>query len=112
MDLVHNVWSIFMPFLFIIGLLFVFSGYKMHQQRVIGKSIARIASLSIILWFILYGALSISLVPFLGFEDVNSLFFKILMAFSFVMSYVFICGYPTFLLFYPLDKMLKSDKVE
>lgn len=100
-EITHNVWLVFMPFLIVLGFLFVVSGYQLYKNKGVSVPLIRVSSLSIILWFVLYAVINVLWLPYItrGFE-LNHAFLILLMILSMVMSFVMTCGYPVFLLFY------------
>lgn len=109
-EITHNVWAVFAPFLILLGVLFFISGYHLYQNRPVGLRLVRVASVSIILWFVLYAVINVLWLPYItrGFE-LNHTFLIPLMILSMVMSFVMICGYPVFLLFY-LPRMSRTTE--
>jgi hypothetical protein len=109
-EITHNIWLIFMPFLIALGILFVVSGYQLYKNKKIGVPLIRGASISIVLWFILYCLISLSFGPYLfNIPEMNDVSFKIFLVLSGIISFVVICGYPVFLLLYLSHKRLKTS---
>lgn len=102
METLHAIWLIFIPFLVVLGLLFAFSGYQLYKDREIGKRIAYGSSLSTVLWFALYAVISTTLGGPLARKmfGLNDFLFVLFGIFSYLVSFIMICGYPVFLLFY------------
>ncbi len=102
METLHSIWLVFMPFLVILGLLFAFSGYQLYRGREIGKRIAFGSALSTVLWFALYAVISTTSGGALARKmfGLNDTLFVLFGIFSYLVSFIMICGYPGFLLFY------------
>jgi hypothetical protein len=102
METLHNIWLIFMPLLIFLGLLFLFSGYHLYKSRLVGKRLTQSASIAVILWFAFY-AFILEVKAGAMMENtfiLNNIVYVPFMVFSYLMSFVMICGYPVFLLFY------------
>ena len=102
LETLHNIWLIFMPLLIFLGLLFLFSGYHLYKARLVGKRLTQGASIAVILWFAFY-ALIVEVKAGAMMENtffLNDILYVPFMVFSYLMSFVMICGYPVFLLFY------------
>ena len=113
METLHNIWLVFMPLLIFLSLLFLFSGYHLYKARLVGKRLTQGASIAVILWFAFY-ALILEVKAGAMMENtffLNNILYIPFMVFSYLMSFVMICGYPVFLLFY-LSRRRAQDIVK
>jgi hypothetical protein len=102
METLHNIWLVFMPMLIVLGFLFVLSGYCLYNARDVGKRLAQGSSIAVILWFAFY-ALILEVKAGAMMENtffLNNFLYVPFVVFSYLMSFVMLCGYPVFLLFY------------
>jgi hypothetical protein len=102
MDTLHGILTLLVPFVFLIGIIYITSGVLGLNGKSQSYTFGMLASVFNIVWYVAYIAtLQVELVPLFKMDDIlpNNLF-SLFFLLGTVINAIFYCAYPVFLLIY------------
>jgi hypothetical protein len=101
-DILHGIITFLMPFVFIIGAVYIISGALGLSSKPQAYMFGMLAAVFNIFWYVAYIIiLQMELVPLFTFSDLfPAKLFNLLFLLGTLINAIFYCGYPVFLIIY------------
>lgn len=100
LDTLHGIMSVLVPFVFLIGLIYIVSGILGLSEKPQVYTFGMLAAVFNIVWYIAYIVLlQVELVPLFNFDEIfPSNLFNMLFLLGTIVNAIFYCAYPMFLI--------------
>jgi hypothetical protein len=102
MDTLHGILNLMVPFVFLIGLIYIISGILGLNDKAQASTFGMLAAVFNIVWYVAYIVLlQIELVPLIKIDGLfPSKLFSYLILLGTLVNAIFYCAYPVFLVIY------------
>jgi hypothetical protein len=102
MDTLHGIVTLLVPFVFLIGLIYIISGILGLNDKAQASTFGMLAAVFNIVWYVAYiVVLQVELVPLIKIDDLlPAKLFSYLFLLGTLINAIFYCAYPVFLLIY------------
>jgi hypothetical protein len=102
MDTLHGILTLMVPFVFLIGLIYIISGILGLNGKAQASTFGMLAAVFNIVWYVAYiVVLQVELVPLIKIDDLlPSKLFSYLFLLGTLVNAIFYCAYPVFLVIY------------
>jgi hypothetical protein len=102
LETLHGIMSVLVPFIFLIGLIYIISGILGLTEKPQAYLFGMLAAVFNIVWYVSYIViLQLDLVPLFKFDEIlPSNFFNLLFLLGTVVNAIFYCAYPVFLIIF------------
>jgi len=102
LDTLHGILTLLVPFVFLIGLIYIVSGVLGLNGKAQASTFGMLAAVFNIIWYVAYIViLQVDLVPLIKLDDLfPSKLFHYMFLLGTLVNAVFYCAYPVFLIVY------------
>ena len=110
MESLHSIMSLLVPFVFLIGLIYIISGILGLNERPQSYTFGMLAAVFNIVWYItLIVTMQMELIPLIKIDQIMPAhIFRMIFVLGSIVDAVFYCAYPVFLLIFLSQKRVKG----